>query len=231
MRDAFSFVLFGLLLACQARALPPERVIALEPGADRFEKGLPGKWTAVSENPKVVEVEAFETAEVHLQARGEGTALVMLINRSIGHLVFWKVRVGGGKSAPSRPDPSGLQGPCNCGRGGYPLSCSVAGLECVEALRGLLEKSDLTTADLRLKFTVQGLQALLRDFQPRLAREGFGQIALAFSGVNLRTEGTLPDEAAWRRLMLVLYRGMVGKLLLDDRTRMAPGGGGHGADR
>jgi hypothetical protein len=217
--------LFGLLTLLISpsgvRAVPPDQVIVMSPDSDRFAKGLPGKWQAFSMNPEVVVPQAFDTAEVHMVAKKSGATIVLLVNRAIGQVIVWNVRVSTETNPRPKPQTASLQGPCNCGHGGdYPLKCTVASKACFTALRAFLVDSDLTASDLRLTYTVEGLQALLLEMDGRLKSAGFDGVSVAFSGVNLRLAGTLPDRTSWRKLIATAYAGMVGRMLLDDRLQV-----------
>ncbi len=205
-----------LLLPTAAGALPPDRVVCLQKGGDTFVKAPAGSWAANSTDERVVKSKYFPAAEVHLLAVGEGTALVVLTNRVLGQVKFWEVRVG--KKSPPRPDPRVLKEACGCSS--YPLDCQVKSQKCVEVLRGFLKDSGLTTDDLRLTYNVEGLQALLKDLQSRLEPEGFKDIQLAFLGANLRIKGEVADEAAWRKLLVCIYNGMLGRLVLENQVKI-----------
>jgi hypothetical protein len=211
------FAVALLLISTGARALPPDRVIYLEKGGDKFEKGPEGSWVATSLDEQVVKSKYFPAAEVHLQAQGEGTTLVILTNRVLGQAKFWEVRVG--KKKPDRPDPKVLKEVCGCSS--YPLKCQVKSVKCVEALRGFFKDSALTTDDLWLTYSVEGMQALLKDLQARLEQDGFGDIQLAFLGANLRIEGDVANETAWRKLLACIYHGMLGRLVLENQVKIA----------
>ena len=206
-----------LLLSTSAWALPPDRVIYLQKDGDTFVKGPEGSWVATSTDEKVVKSKYFPAAEVHLQARGEGTALVILTNRVLGQAKFWEVRVG--KQKPERPDPKVLKDACGCSS--YPLKCQVKSQACVDALRGFFKGSALTTYDLWLTYSVEGMQVLLKDLQARLERDGFEDIKLAFLGANLRIKGQVADEDAWRKLLASIYRGMLGRLVLENKVKIS----------
>jgi hypothetical protein len=205
-----------LLLSATARALPPDRVVYLEKGGDTFVKAPEGSWVATSLDQKVVEAKYFPAAEVHLLAVGEGTALVILTNRVLGQAKFFQVRVG--RKRPARPDPKVLEGACGCSS--YPLECRVKSKECLEALRRFATGSGLTTEDLRLTYNIAGMQALLKGLELHLQQEGFGGIKLAFMGANLRVRGEVADEAAWRKLLVCIYRGMLGRLFIDNQVKI-----------
>lgn len=205
-----------LLLPAAAGALPPDRVVYLERGGDTFMKGPEGSWEAQSLDAKVVESKYFPAAEVHLQAIAEGAALVILTNRVLGQAKFWEIHVG--QQKPSRPDPKVLKEDCGCSS--YPLQCRVHSGKCLEALRRFVTGTDLTTDDLRLTYNVEGLQALLKDLQSGLEREGFKDIKLAFLGANLRLQGRVEDEAAWRRLLVCIYWGMLGRLVIENQVKI-----------
>jgi len=205
-----------LLLSTSARALPPDRVVFLEVGGDTFKSGPEGSWVATSTDAGVVEAKYFPAAEVHLTAKAEGTALVVLTNRVLGQAKFWEVRVG--KKKPARPDPAVLKDACGCFK--YPLECQVKNSKCLEALRRFVKGTDLTTNDLRLKYNVEGLQALLKDLLSRLEKSGFKDTKLAFLGANLRISGEVEDEGAWRRLLVCIYRGMLGRLVMENLVKI-----------
>jgi len=210
-------VLVLLLLSTTVRALPPDRVVYLEKGVDKFEKGPEGSWEAHSLDEQVVKSKYFPAAEVHLQGQGDGTALVILTNRGLGQAKFWQVHVG--KEKPDRPDPKVLKEACGCSS--YPLKCQVKSEKCVEALRAFFQDSALTTDDLWLTYTVEGMQALLKDLQARLGQDGFKDIQLAFLGANLRIKGKVEDVAAWRKLLACVYRGMLGRLVMENLVKIA----------
>jgi hypothetical protein len=210
------FAVALLLISTGARALPPDRVVYLQKGGDTFVKGPEGSWVATSTDEKVVKSKYFPAAEAHLQAQGEGTALVILTNRVLGQAKFWEVHVG--KKKPDRPDPKVLKEVCGCSS--YPLKCQVKSKACVDALRGFFKDSALTTDDLWLAYSVEGMQALLKDLESRLKRDGFGDIKLAFLGANLRVKGEVADEDAWRKLLASIYRGMLGRLVLENQVKI-----------
>lgn len=205
-----------LLLSASAWALPPDRVVYLEKGGDAFVKGPQGSWVATSTDEKVVKSKYFPAAEVHLQAQGEGTALVILTNRVLGQAKFWEVHVG--KQKPDRPDPKVLKEVCGCSS--YPLKCQVKSDKCVEVLRGFFKDSALTTDDLWLTYSVEGMQALLKDLESRLQKDGFKDIKIAFLGANLRIVGEVADEVAWRKLLTSVYHGMLGRLVLENKVKI-----------
>ena len=205
-----------LLISTSAGALPPDRVVYLQKDGDTFQKGPEGSWVATSLDEKVVKSKYFPAAEVHLQAQAEGTALVILTNRVLGQAKFWEVHVG--KSKPAHPDPKVLEDACGCSS--YPLVCEVKSKKCVEALRGFFKDSGLTTDDLRLTYYVAGMQAVLKDLESRLQNDGFKDIKLAFFGANLLIKGEVADEDAWRKLLASIYRGMLGRLVLENKVKI-----------
>ena len=205
-----------LFLSANAWALPPDRVVYLEKGGGKFEKGPEGSWVATSTDEKVVKSKYYPAAEVHLQAQGEGTALVILTNRVLGQAKFWEIHVG--KKKPDRPDPKVLKDACGCSS--YPLKCQVKSKKCVDALRGFFKDSALTTDDLWLTYSVEGMQAVLKDLQARLEQDGFKDVKLAFLGANLRIKGEVEDVAAWRKLLACVYRGMLGRLVLENQVKI-----------
>jgi len=206
-----------LLLSVPALALPPDAVVRLAPGDDRILPGPSGPWTAYSMDPGVATGEVFKTAEVHVHGVKAGQALLLLVNPIDGKVDFWLVRVGE-DPPPARPDPATLKGSCACGPWTYPLTCEVNGEACLQALAGFLAGADLSVAEVKIRYTLEGLQAQLKALRARLDANGFPQVALAFAGANLKTEGSVKDEAAFLKLLAELYQGMVGKLLLDNRV-------------
>ena len=75
----------------------------------------------------------------------------------------------------------------------------------------------LTQKQLKVHYTVEGLQTLLKQMDEALKKKGHQGIALAFSGVNLRITGKLQDIKAWHQLVMDIYGEMVGKLVIDNR--------------
>lgn len=218
-RRAWVWIVFAICLTGSARAVPPDRVIWLEPGTDRFEKGPPGKWEIKSSDENVVRAEYFETAEVHLQAAAVGQAVLLLLNRSIEQLEVWKVRVGLKAAEPLMPDRPERKGVCSCKQvSGNHLSCEVADEPCLRSLAEWLRNVDLTVPDVEVRYTIPGLQALLRRIRSRLDQTAFKEIEVAFVGANLRLTGSVPDEKRFQELILSVYEAMVGKLVIEDRV-------------
>ncbi|MBN2497244.1 MAG: hypothetical protein JXR96_21810 [Deltaproteobacteria bacterium] len=218
-RRLAAWAIFMGLLAMPAPAapLPPERVVCLEVGQDHFIRGWRGDWIASSDHPERVEVRAFEHGEVHLLARAAGKALIVLYSAELRNASIFEVRIGPSAIEPAKPDPGDVRAACGCEQREKRWHCKVEHMRCIEAMRIFLERSDIQADDLRLQYDVAGLQALLRDLEKRVRAAGFEGVELAFEGVRLRLGGRIEDEAAFRKLLLVLYRGMVGKLLIDDR--------------
>jgi len=204
------------------RAVPPDQIVRLAVEDGTFLRVPLGDWHATSTDENVVRVQVFDTAEAFLEARGPGSAQVLVTNPVLRQIKVWRVRVG--ESEPDRvlPDPAVLADPCGCGQqGGYPVRCKVRTAACVRALRALLTRGDLTVEDVGIVYTTEGLQALLQDLKDRLDRAGYPGIELAFEGANLRLRGRVASEQRWRGLMLELYRGMVGKLLVSHQLEIA----------
>lgn len=219
---------FALLLALlvtfgrPAGAVPPDQTVRLAAEDGVFLRVPPGDWQATSTDENVVRVQVFDTAEAFLESRGSGSALVLVTNPVLRQIKVWRVRVAESKPDRVMPDPSVLAKPCGCGRkGSYPVRCKVRTVACVRALRALLTRGDLTADDVGIVYTVEGMQALLQDLKVRLAKAGYPDIELAFEGANLRLRGRVANEKSWRALMLEVYRGMVGKLLISHELEIA----------
>ena len=215
---ALAVILALASLSTTAQALPPDRLVNLPPGDARFEKGPQGTWKAISSDPEIVEARYHDTAEVSLQAHKEGVAIVMLANLELGQAWFWKVRVAE-KTQTGMPDPAVPAKACKCGKGKpeFPMICQVENQACLEKLHELFTTTDLTQEHIKIRYTVEGLQALLKKLEPTQKDSG---VSFAFSGVNLRLTGKLPDQAAWHRLLLSIYKEMVGKLVIDNRIEI-----------
>lgn len=213
-------VIVGILLAAQASAVPPDKIVYLKLGESRFEHGPQGHWLAESLDPQIVKARAFETEEVFLTGKKAGQTLMLLSNKSVHEVLFWKVIVGSETVTSPIPETSSIEKKCKCDLATKPISCRVLDKACVEALRQWIAKSNLQADGLRLVYTAQSLQEVLKGISGRLNKEGLAEVKLVFAGANLRVEGTLSDHAAWKRLMQIIYEGMVGKLLLEDRTRV-----------
>lgn len=209
--------LAAVFLTSNAQAVPPDRLVLMAPGDDRFEKAPQGDWEAVSSNPQVVKARCFDTAEVYLQAGSSGSALVLLANQVLGQIKVWRVKVSGDSKAV-KPDPALLKKLCACQGSGYPITCRVENSACLGKLRELLQDSDLAADDIKILYSVEGLQALLRDLAAATKSGGHRGVEFAFSGANLRITGQVPDKQAWHRLILAIYAEMVGKLVIDNRV-------------
>jgi hypothetical protein len=201
-------------------AVPPDVTVQLAPDEARFIPGPKGDWRAFSLDAKVVTARAFDTAEVHLHARAAGETLVLLTNHAIQAVVFIRVRVGRDEALRAEPPPAKLRQRCGCRVEDDRLHCALIDGDCVAAVRDWIAGTGWSAKRLRLKYGVEGLQRLLRDMHQRLEAAGLDGIELAFSGANLRLRGSLPDRARWRTLLVELYRVMVGRILLEDETRI-----------
>jgi hypothetical protein len=220
-RVACLIALAVILAAGLARARPPDKLVLMAKDGHRFERAPLGDWTAHSLDEKVLKVRVFEPAEVFLEPVSAGRTHVLLHNRVIGQVKIWLVRVSDGAEPPGpvRPDPAALEEPCGCGA--YPLHCQLKDKRCLSALQAFLEDADLTTADVGVRFSVEGLQAVLKDLADHLKKAGFPAVELTFHGANLRLSGQVADQAAWRKLVVAIYERMVGKLIIEDKLKRA----------
>lgn len=218
---AISVVLCLSLSAATAGALPPEKVLFMAPNDARYVRTAKGSWVVESSDEKVARASYFKPGEVLIETGTKGTALVTLSNDVIGQFLVWQVVVAD-KSRAERPDPTVLAGPCGCGRGGdYPLRCTVKSSACLDALRGFFEKGGLSTADVRVIYEIQAAQSLLKQMQAAVEKAGFEGVQLAMVGANLRVKAAVADEKLRRKLLLLIYYQMVGKLVLDDQITVA----------
>ncbi len=220
--SATACVLFCLQwMPAIAFALPPEKVVILATGDARYVKAAYGRWEVISTDEKVARAGYFKPNEVLIEAGKPGTALISLNNDIINQFLVWKVIVGD-KPTAERPDPSVLAGPCGCGRdGSYPVSCTVKNTACLDALRELFTKSDLSTEDVRVIYGIPAAQALLKQMQIAVEKAGYDGVELALVGANLRVKAAVADENERRKLLLLVYRNMIGKLVLDDKIVVA----------
>ena len=224
MRHAILISGLILSLGSGAAAVPPDKQVRMEPGGDGFERGYQGDWTATSMEPEVVQARAFATREVHLTAGQAGSCLVLLHNQYLRQVLVWRVRVG---EKPAAPDPGPVKKACGCDAGQRPLDCRLTSAACLDALRAYLADSDLTSAQLRLTYTVPGLQAKARHLDARIKAAGFAGIEVGLVGTNVRLRGRVADVQAWRRLVVLVFEGFVGRLILDDQLQVGgdPDGG------
>jgi len=215
---AISAVVLATLLApLGSRALPPNRFIAMQAGDIKYERAALGSWKVKSQDPEIVKARFFDTGEVFLEAGKPGQTIITLENRVISRFWVWQVRVEHQATAPHRPDPSVLSESCGCGSSGkYPVDCLMESPDCVEAMRNLLEAGDLEVADVRVRYKIKGIQVLLKQMQTRLVEAGFAGVELAFVGANLQVKAVVADLAERRKLLLEIYRLMIGKLIIDD---------------
>lgn len=218
MKFASLATLVILALSSPATAIPPDRVIRMEAGSDRFEKGYRGDWVATSLQADLVEAQAFDTAEVHLTAKKAGTCLVLLHNPILRQVAIWRVEVD---VHPPSADPAPVQKACACDPGLRPLACRLVSVACIDSLRSYLGSAGLSTDELRLTYTVQGLQIMAKALEERIAAAGFTGIELGFVGTNVRLKGIVTDRQAWSRLVLLVYEGFLGRLILEDELVIA----------
>ncbi len=210
----------SLLWAAQSLAIPPDKIVYLKEGEGRFEPGPHGHWLAEPYEPNVLDAKAFDTSEVFLKGKAKGQTLLLLSNKSLGETLFWKVVVGADSGSRKEADTSRIEKTCKCQVDSKPVSCRVLDKKCMQALREWIQSSDVQADELRLVYSAQSLQEVLKSIDRTLAKAGLDGLTISFSGVNLRVEGALNDRAAWRKLMKIIYEGMIGKLLLEDKTNI-----------
>ena len=216
------WLIVALVLFCsnQAAAVPPDKVVHLKVGENRFEPGPQGHWLAEPFDPSLLESKAFDTREVFLSGKKQGQTLLLLSNSSIREVLFWKVIVGDHVAIDNQIDTSLLEKNCKCDPDTKPVSCRVLDKKCIQSLKKWIDASNIQSDELHLIYSAQSLQEVLREIDKRLAEGGLKGITLSFAGVNLRIEGVLSDRGQWRKLMKIVYENMVGKLLIEDKTRI-----------
>ncbi len=216
MRAVF-VILVGMLWSATAWTLPPDRVIKLEVGKAASELAAKGSWELHSTDPQVLKATYFDTAEVLLEAGEAGSALLLLFNQVIDRFGVWRVQVATPATERVRPPLSAWAAVPGCQAEAYPVTCLIKDANALSQIRALLRGSDLTTGDLRIVYSVGGAQALLKILQEEVKRAGFSGVELALSGANLRVSAKVADAKERMSLLLVLYRHMVGKLVLENR--------------
>ncbi len=209
------------LISPAALAVPPHAVVALAPGDDVILPRPRGEWTATLEGPPVVEFSVLETDEVFFHAREAGSALLLWQNRVLRAVQVWEMRVVA-HPAEAKPVaiPPAAAGCCQKS-GDDVLECQVDGPGCLAALAEFLSHPELDPGKVQVRYTVAGLQAQLVRLEKALQEAGLTGIRLAFRGATLSLSGAVADEATRRRALLALYRGMVGKLLVEDELRLS----------
>jgi hypothetical protein len=214
---AWLFVSLGS--AALVWAVPPDKIVLIKPGSHQFQAVPAGSWKAVSSDSKVVKIELFETNELFIEALAEGQALILLTNRVLGQVKVWKVRVTSDEAVKVDKPSTSLAKACSCGSlEKYPLTCQVKTTDCLDVLDKFISKSSLTASDIKIVYSsTQVIQALLQRIQQKVATAGFTDIKLSFWGANLRIQGKLSDPTKYHALLVAIYQGMIGKLVLDDK--------------
>ncbi|RLB57375.1 MAG: hypothetical protein DRI34_07830 [Deltaproteobacteria bacterium] len=209
-------VSWQLAVLLPARARPADRVVFLEPGQLKFEQAARGSWQVESTAPEIVRARFFPAGEVQLQAGKTGRALVLLDNRKIGEFRVWQVVVGK-PGSPEKPDAAALATRCAC-RPDEEVGqlCTVKDTACLDFLGEYFSSHLVSSSQVGVVYTVASAQLLLRRMSRQLAKDGFSGVDLAFWGANLRVKARVGDEAERRRLLLAVWRYMVGRLVLDD---------------
>ncbi|NMB76310.1 MAG: hypothetical protein GYA21_14410 [Myxococcales bacterium] len=209
------------LISPAAMAVPPHAVVALTPGDDVILPRPRGEWTATLEGPAVVEFSVLETDEVFFHAREAGGALLLWQNRVLRAAQVWEIRVVAHPiEAKPVAIPPAAAGCCRKTEDDV-LDCQVDGPSCLAALADFLSHPELDPGKVQVRYTVAGLQAQLLRLEQALREAGLAGIRLAFRGATLSLTGEVADEAARRRVLLILYRGMVGKLLVEDGLQLS----------
>lgn len=231
--EAVNKVLATVLLGCcllvgslPARARPADRVVFLEPGQLQFELAARGSWHVESTAPQVVRARFFPAGEVQLEALRPGRALVVLDNRKIGEFRVWLVLVGK-PGDPDKVDKQSLAEKCDC-RADEEITvlCTVKDAACLDFLDDYFASHLVSSSQVGVIYTVGSAQLLLRHMTRQLAREGFSGVELAFWGANLRVKARVADAGQRRRLLLAVWRHMVGRLVLDDAISVGAADGG-----
>lgn len=179
------------------------------------------------DTPAVLSTEVLPTGELLLSAGKAGQTLLMTEVES--KPTFWRVQVGVASVPPdSKLAEAALakaQKACpgmkvRSELGQKHLQAAVQSDGCRRALRALLERDDILSANLDLTFDVPTLQAQLRD-----VGEGFSKVApqvkARYLGAGLVLSGEV-TPAEHRAVLWELFRRCIGRLALDDGLKETP---------
>lgn len=212
-------------LPLDALAVPPHAVVVLAEGDDTILPRPPGaEWTATLEGPALVDFEILEANEVFFQARKTGITHLLWQNRSLPSVQVWEIRVGTGAKEPRPIEVPAAAAACCQKTGDGLLECQISGESCLGPAGELLTHPELDPGKAQVRYTPAGLQALLARMEKALHEAGLSGVRLAFHGAVLVVQGEVANEDSRRRVLMVLYRNMIGKLLVEDRLRLPQSG-------
>lgn len=206
------------LCAGMAQAWPADVYVDLEQGREAFRRLAAIEWVEV-EDPLIATAEVLPSGELLLTGNKPGRTLALLYAE--GKFAVWRLRVGpkGEKVVPENGDPTTLARACPGAKLGETLVVSVRDETCRTTLAHFLERDAFSARDLEITFELQALQAQLAAMQKRLEAAGLGAVRLRYLGAGLVIEGEL-TPAEHRRVLWVVFRESVGRVALDDQSRI-----------
>jgi hypothetical protein len=205
-----------------AAAWPVEKVVALQPGKEQFERLSAIDWVDV-ERPEVAEVEVLPSGELLLTGKKAGGQTLLLLYAE-GRMAVWRLAV-----APQQED-TGVEAAEAAAKGACPglklyppeameaVVARVKGEACRVALKALFEHDRYLGRQLVLEFEVPELQAQLRALQQGV--DGVtapGAVKAVYQGAGLKLSGQV-TAAQKRAALWQAFRHSVGRVALEDRT-------------
>lgn len=224
--------LFGTSTA--AWAVPVGKIIDLDVGEVRI-LGPDYVQAAEIDPPDLCAIERRPTLEFALTPKRPGTALLFLYED--GHLAVDRLRIHDPRvPAPEAPPGDGFAARFAAAKavcqqvaervvdGDRFLHVEIQNARCREAARSLLATDRYLAGELRITFSVEGVQAQLAAMQARLAQAGIHGLALSYLGMTLTLRGAVA-AATVHRALRELWPVAVGRIDLEDRTEPPDGGG------
>lgn len=225
---AAPLLLLALALPTLAAAVPYEGKLVLAPGTEQFLK-IRFSVTAVAVDPPgAVAVEVLPSDELFLtvppHARGTATLLVAGIDRASG----WALCLETDPAAcPPRTEPLAARSACPdlapTKEDGTPVwSAHVKTPACLAALRSAFARAEVDPGALRLLLDEPAARALYATVEQAVAADPAARgPTLSWLGPTLILSGPAARETVGR-VLLHLFRAVVGRVSYDDRTVTLP---------
>lgn len=219
--------LLALLLAVTsltAHAWPSDLAVKVAPGDELFRRLSSVDWVD-SADPSIARAEVLPSLELMITGVAEGTTHLLLYAE--GRLAVWRVDVTEDTgSARARPLPAGLLAGAKeaCPKFSFDpedpeLVAELQDEACRKAVLALLEEDLVLAGDLEVTYSLGALQSQHQALTKALEAEKL-PVSARYLGAGLVLEGTLSSVAQRKRALWIAFRHSLGRVPLDDRTRV-----------
>jgi Pilus formation protein N terminal region len=206
------------LFAASAQAWPVDVYVDLEQGRETFKRLAAIEWVEV-EDASVATAEVLPSRELLLTGHKPGRTLLLLYAE--GKFAVWRLRIGppGEKVQSASGERAAVEEACPGAQFGEKLVLTVGDEACRTSLARFLEGDAFSARELEITFELPALQSQLSAIQKRLEIAELAPVQLRYVGAGLVIEGAL-TPAEHRKVLWGLFRESVGRVPLDDQTRV-----------